>query len=428
VRTDRFDVLIVGAGPAGSFAGLALASQGARVALLDKAEFPRDKACGDLVGPRGVQLLDDAGVSLSRTVNVGDMLVVGSTGRRVRLPSAAGHTYPGHGMSIGRLILDALLQKAALDAGAVGFTGRADTPLEVDERLDGYRTSNGMDLRADFVIGADGATSHVAATSRLIDESKVLWGFALRAYLDQSVQLPVIALWEPRPWRGFPGYGWIFPTFDGGTNVGLGIGTRASRTMAADSVRMLPAFLDHLRALGFIDRSTPEPARRLGSWLKMGTIGTTPYRGRTLLVGDAAGLVNPLQGEGISQALSSALAAANSILRDPGRAGELYAETLASSHLPYQRIAAAAHSALVGRRFAIAALGRVVTFPRISSALAGGWAIFWNELLDGAPPSRARTVAATATTIGQLMTAHSQTARWFKDVLQPAETNELTTE
>ena len=413
----RFDVLIVGSGPAGSFAALTLARQGARVALLDKAVFPRDKACGDLVGPRGVQMLIDTGHSLPGGLNVGDMVVVGPTGRRVRLPSAVGHTYPGHGITITRVAFDASLQNAAIEAGAIPFTGRADRPLEAKRRLDGFQASSGRELRADFVIGADGATSHVAATAGLVEADKVLWGFAVRAYINQPVELPTIVLWEQRRWRAFPGYGWIFPAANGGANVGLGMAMGSNRSAGAGAVRMLPAFLDHLRALGFIDRATPEPSRRLGGWLKMGMIGTTPARDRTLLVGDAAGLVNPLQGEGISQAMGSGKAAANAILLAPGRPADLYRAALASAHLPYQRIAGAAHAALVGRSTAVAAVGRAITSPGIGAALAGGWSIFWNELLDGAPTSRERTVAAAVTSLGDRLTVRSHAARWFADVL-----------
>ncbi len=414
MSSARFDVLIVGSGPAGSFAALTLVRQGASVALLDKSTFPRDKACGDLVGPRGVQLLMDAGLSLPSQLNVGDMVVIGPGGRRVLLPSRAGLTYPGYGTIGTRVEFDASLQNAAVDAGAVLFTGRADAPLEVEGRLDGYRTAGGIELRADFVIGADGATSHVGTTAGLVDANKVLWGFAVRSYVSQPVDLPVIVLWEQSRWHAFPGYGWIFPSADGGANVGLGIATRSDRTAGNGAVRMFSQFFDRLRDLGLIDRATPEPSPRLGGWLKMGMIGTTPARRNTLLVGDAAGLVNPLQGEGIAHAMSSGKAAAEAVLFDPGNAARSYRASLASAHLPYQRIGAVAHATLAGRPFATAAIARALTAPGLGTAVAGGWAIFWNDLLDGAPRSRARKVATASSGFGDRLTQRSQAARWFE--------------
>src|SRR6202012_212614 len=93
----------------------------------------------------------------------------------------------------------------------------------------------------------------------------------------------------------------------------------------ANAVRALPEFIDHLSVLGLVDREAAAGShRRLGGWLKMGIVGTTPAMGPVLLVGDAAGLVNPMQGEGISQALSSGRAAAEAILSGPGLAAETY--------------------------------------------------------------------------------------------------------
>ena len=86
MKAGHFDALVVGSGPAGSIAATVLARGGARVALVDKAKFPRDKACGDLVGPRGVQLLSDLGITIPGAMKVDDMIVVGPTSRRVRLP------------------------------------------------------------------------------------------------------------------------------------------------------------------------------------------------------------------------------------------------------------------------------------------------------------------------------------------------------
>jgi len=412
----RFDVLVVGAGPAGSIAALVLARAGASVALLDKAQFPRDKACGDFIGPRGLQVLADLGIPEPPGLDVGDMVVVGPTGRRVVLPCFNGATYPGRARAMTRSVFDDALRTAALDAGAVAYAGRAESPLWSEGDIDGFTVSGGGggELRADFVIGADGATSHVAQSAGLVEGSRVLWGFAVRCYVDQSVDLPAITLWEPTRWHAFPGYGWIFPSPGGIANIGIGIGTLADRQTGAGAVRALPAYLDHLVELGLVDRAAASPLpRRLGGWLKMGMVGTTPATGRVLLVGDAAGLVNPLQGEGIAQAMTSGRSAAESILNSPGHAATRYRYKLARTHLPYQRITAAGHAALVGRPRSIAAVGRMLTAPVLGSALAGGWGIFWNELLDGAAPGSARRVATASTWFGRAVTARTDVSRWF---------------
>ncbi len=412
----HFDVLVVGAGPAGSIAALVLARAGASVALLDKTQFPRDKACGDFIGPRGLQVLTDLGIPEPPGLNVGDMVVVGPTGRRVVLPCFNGVTYPGRARAMTRSVFDDALRTAALDAGAIAYAGRADRPLRSGGDIEGFTVSDGdgAELRADFVIGADGATSHVAHSAGLVEGSRVLWGFAVRCYMDQHVDLPAITLWEPTRWHAFPGYGWIFPSPGGVANIGVGIGTLADRQLGAAAVRVLPAYLDHLVELGLVDRAAVSPLpRRLGGWLKMGMVGTTPAAGRVLLVGDAAGLVNPLQGEGIAQAMTSGRSAAEAVLNSPGNAATRYRDNLARDHLPYQQITAAGHAALVGRPRVIAAVGRVLTTPGLGSALAGGWGIFWNELLDGAAPGGARSVATASTWLGRAVTARTEVSHWF---------------
>jgi flavin-dependent dehydrogenase len=388
------------------------------VALLDKSNFPRDKACGDLIGPRGVQVLRDLRLPLPGGPRVGPILVVGPTGRRVRLPSAAGLTYPGHGLVANRSAFDASLQSAATAAGAVPITGRADEPGWSNGRLDGFRLGNGTEIRADFIVGADGAASRVASVAGLVAPERALWGFAVRAYHPQAVDLPAIVLWEPAHRRGFPGYGWLFPGADGSANLGLGVGTGPHRQAGSAAVRFLPRFIAHLRALGLLEPGGAAPVdRRLGGWLKMGMVGTTSAHDRVLLVGDAAGLINPVQGEGISQALQSGRWAAEAILHSPGAAAGRYQARLVAAHVPYQRITAAVQGALIHRPRAVSALTRLLTAAARNDTLAGGWAVFSNELLDGAPPGSHRTVAAVATRLGAVSTARSDASRWFEALL-----------
>jgi geranylgeranyl reductase family protein len=419
MAAERFDVAVIGAGPAGSVAALVLARAGARVALVDKAAFPRDKACGDLVGPRGVQVLDDLGVRLPGAERVGDMRVVGPTGRSVRLPCRPGRTYPGHGVALPRLALDQALRAAALDAGSVARTARAGAPILEDGRVAGFELSDGTRLHADVVIGADGATSRVASAAGLIDERRVLWGFALRSYLDASVDLPTIVLWDEARWRGFPGYGWVFPGPGTQANLGVGVGVLGNRAAAGHAARSLGAFVGVLRRFSLLDHDARLPAGRLGGWLKMGMVGTTPARDRVLLAGDAAGLVNPLQGEGISEALASGRAAAAAVLACPGAPATNYLSFLAQRYAGFHASNAAVQVALVRRARVVAATGRLLTAPVVGRAIAGGWAVYWNELLEGATPGAARRTAALATALARAATNRSSTRRSVMNAVDP---------
>lgn len=400
-----YDIVVVGAGPGGATAALVAARAGARVALVDKATFPRDKACGDLIGPRGVQVLDDLGVVVPGAMAVGDMDVYGPSGRRVRLPARAGQTYPGHALAVARHRFDALVRAAALEAGADPVEGRA----QLDD--DGVRLDDGRRLRATTVIGADGALTAVGAGAGLVDEDRALWGFALRAYVPGAIERPVIALWDERRGHGFPGYGWAFPTGDGGINLGLGVGTGTTRTGGARAARQLDAFVEHLRRLGLLEIGGRLDAPRLGGWLKMGLVGTVPARGRVLLVGDAAGLTNPLQGEGIAQALASGRAAAEAVLARPAGAAERYRRWIAATYQPYASVTTPIHAVMVGGTRRVSLLGRALTAPVLGPAVAPTWALYWNDLLAGAEPAPATTGARVVQALGRVVTARARTRR-----------------
>jgi menaquinone-9 beta-reductase len=411
----RFDVLIVGAGPAGSIAATVLARAGATVALVDKASFPRDKACGDLIGPRGVRCLDELAIDVPVATRVGDMLVVGPTGNRVRLPATPGRTYPGYGIVVPRSVFDDTLRRAAVADGAEFIGGRAEQPLYRDGALDGFELASSRRVRGDVIIGADGATSRVAGAAGLLDPRRVLWGFAVRTYLDEPVDLAQILVWAPARGVAFPGYGWVFPAGDGRANVGLGIGLLDDRAAGRRATRDLDAFIAHAREVGALgDHARGVEQRPLGSWLKLGLVGTSPARGRVLLVGDAAGLVNPLQGEGIAAAMNSGRAAAEAILAGAGSAADRYRSYLARTHGQFLSTTAPLHRSLLRRPRVVATTTRVLTAPGVGRLVAGAWSVYWNDLLDGATPGPNARTAAMVAAAGRLATVGRRDRRWLR--------------
>src|SRR5262249_8076449 len=155
------------AGPAGSVAALCLARAGARVLLVDRARFPRDKACGDLVQPRAVKVLDDLGVRLADGGPGGDMLLIGAGGRSRAPPGAQGAIYPATGFVLPRSTFDERLRTEALGAGAEFLN---DDVHDVIQQKSGatIELGGGRKLRGSFVIGADGALSRVASRTGLV--------------------------------------------------------------------------------------------------------------------------------------------------------------------------------------------------------------------------------------------------------------------
>jgi geranylgeranyl reductase family protein len=273
-----YDVAILGGGPAGSTAAYRLASAGASVLLLDKATFPRDKPCGGGVTGRAARLLP---FSIEPVVeDVVDRLECGLRYRQRITRRARG---PLAYMTQRRRLDHFLLQKAA-EAGAEVREGETADAGELDARI---------------VIGADGCNGRSAKQLRLADG--VVHGVALEANYPHESRYAGAMVLEIAVIRG--GYGWIFPKGDH-VNVGVGGNGEEGPRLRAELRRMCEAF--------GIDPDAARDTR--GYRLPLRLPGTRLARGRTAVIGDAAGLVDPFSGDGMYEAFLSAKLVADAAL------------------------------------------------------------------------------------------------------------------
>lgn len=324
MQKTEHDVIVVGAGPAGATTAAMLAQQGYDVLLLDRHTFPRDKTCGDAVPAGAVELLQSLGMQdkITQAVQRGElypltqMLLVSPRGHELTATFSKG----AHGADSyvsPRLHFDALIQQHAQDSGAAFCQAQVKEPLLENGRVIGVSARiNGStkQLRARIVVGADGVTSAITralrpAANQHVDGHRAV---ALRAYIDGITILPQTVEFYLYK-EILPGYAWIFPTGPNSVNIGLGMRLDHFRKNKQKLEEMLQQFM-----------AFPEIKKRLQPGHQMRDVATWQlnfgsqkqlqhvYDG-ALLVGDAAGFINPLTGGGIHNSLLSAKIAARTI-------------------------------------------------------------------------------------------------------------------
>ena len=350
---ERCDVAVIGAGPAGAATATWLARGGADVVLFEKGARGRDKSCGDGLTPRAIAEIDRLGLDISRFHRIDGLRVqAGRTVREVRWPDGA---FPPVGAVAPRTDFDAMVMQSAVDAGADLREHAAAEPWLDGDRVRGVEVDGGR-VAADMVVVASGAGS---AAARLLGATRVEgspFGLAIRAYApsgraDDRYMEACLTVEGPDG-SIVPGYGWVFPAGDGVVNIGVGALSTMRNFSELNLNTMLAAYTAQVGEQWELGDFTNRPR----AWRLPMHVERRSGHG-WLAVGDAAGLVNPFNGEGIDYALESGRLAAEEFLRLPGTAPAAYDAVLTRDYDPFFATA---------RRFAWL-IGR----PRLLRALLG---------------------------------------------------------
>lgn len=334
------DMIVIGGGPAGAATAIRAARLGIKVTVFEKGDRGRDKVCGDGLTPRAVGALNDLEINLHEAHQIqGLRMIAGSKTRELDWPETS--RFPAHGAVWPRRQLDAALMDAAAEAGAELIYNTEVLP-EVDSsgRCVGVSTPNGQ-WTADLVVLAAGAQGKAARILGAERDPNEPFGLAIRTYAETprhaDAHIEACLTLQDENGVAVPGYGWLFPAGDGTVNIGCGALSTMKGFKSLNLNKLCDAYRDQMQdswSLGpYLER--PRAWRLPMSAQKRHGLGW-------VAVGDAAGLVNPMNGEGIDYGLETGMLIADLFNDNPVTATEKYDRLVAERFDSFLR---------TGRRF-----------------------------------------------------------------------------
>jgi geranylgeranyl reductase family protein len=327
----EYDVIVVGAGPAGSSTAYHLAKRDINVLVVDRAEFPRDKICGAGIAPRAVRTLYKMGLQdrLDGQFNKFHGFRFAGAGRAM-VENAIPPTprFPDHGYIIRRIDLDKILLDHARAAGAEVWEGcEVRGPLVEGGRVVGVkaiRDGGEFELTAPVVVGADGPHSPLGRAMGLLVDDPLYLGVSIRQYFEGVEDIGDYLEIYPEKLIS-PGSGWVFPvTRDGLANVGIGYMLYHIKRDKVNLRRSFDTLLNDAPHVAPKMRNAKPVSPIRGELLRVGLGSSRVECPGMILVGDAASMTNPVSGEGITYALETGEMAAEHILESRMGGGGLH--------------------------------------------------------------------------------------------------------
>jgi geranylgeranyl reductase family protein len=350
----RVDVLVVGGGPAGAATGYWLAEAGHDVLVVEKKTFPREKTCGDGLTPRAVKQLADMGLedAIARDHHRFDGLRAVAHGITIEMRWPDHPIYPAHGYVVRRRDLDQLVADNAVKSGATVWQGAEATGPVLERGLVAgavvKRKDSGTteEVRARYVVIADGANSRFGRALGTSRDRTYPQGMAIRGYYESPMHDDpwIESALDVRDRQGasLPGYGWIFPVGDGTVNVGIGLLSTFRDWKSVNTSHLMEEWAATAPEYWGLSEATRIGDPTGGRLPMAGSVG--PKSGPTfLVVGDAGGLINPFNGEGIDYAYETGRLAADvldeALTTRSGLALQRYEQTLNAEFELYYKVA-----------------------------------------------------------------------------------------